>query len=45
MQLFYYQEPEYKLLSENETPANIPTELLIAVKIRQEDIQNLQKYG
>jgi len=38
--LQYYSEPEYKLLSSAETPANIPSELLVSMKISEEDAQN-----
>lgn len=43
--LYYYLEPEYKLLSSPETPANIPVELLISMKVNAEDVKNFKKYG
>lgn len=43
--LQYYADPEFKLLSSAETPANIPTELLISMKISEEDAKNFQKFG
>jgi hypothetical protein len=43
--LQYYADPEFKLLSSAETPANIPTELLISMKISKEDAKNFQKFG
>lgn len=43
--LYYYEEPKLDAYEHGETPSNIQTEIFIGLKIRQQDADNIRKYG
>ena len=45
IQLFYYEEPEYKEISTDESPANIEDEVFIVTDFKRNPIERLKKYA
>lgn len=44
--VYYYEEADYTLgVSDAETPANIPIELMIGAKINERDIEIIRRYA
>ena len=45
VQLFYYEEPEYKELNVDESPANLESQIFIMTDFKKNPIDRLKKYA
>ncbi len=45
VQIYYYEEPDYKELSIDESPANVRSELFIKTDFKKNPTERLRKYS
>jgi hypothetical protein len=45
VQIYYYEEPDYKELSQDESPSNVQSQIFIKTDFKKYPIDRLQRYG
>jgi hypothetical protein len=45
VQIFYYEEPDYKELSSDETPANVESQVYLVADFKKNPIERLKRYS